>query len=295
MAKAKRSFYRSFKENLTGYMFVLPYFCFFGLFTLYPILQGFFMSLTERDIFGFDIRFVGLKNYAQMLTDQRFWTALKNTASFTLMDVPTNVVLAILLATLLNRHFRGKEISLSMVFFPRLLSISVIAFIWLWLYEPEWGLLNHYLSFLGVGPINWLRDPSVALRAVVVATVWWTVGNNVVLFMAGMQQIPTEVYEAAELDGSVGLHRFFRITLPLLRPTAQFVVIMQIIASFQIFGQVNIMTGGGPAGATRVLVQYIYETGFSYFEMGYAAALSYILFLLIMVVSVIQLVWLRER
>ena len=108
--------------------------------------------------------------------------------------------------------------------------------------------MNHYLSFLGVGPINWLRDPSVALRAVVVATVWWTVGNNVVLFMAGMQQIPTEVYEAAELDGSVGLHRFFRITLPLLRPTAQFVVIMQIIASFQIFGQVNIMTGGALQG-----------------------------------------------
>lgn len=286
---------RVLKENLTAYAFILPYFALFGLFMVYPIIQGFLLSLTERDIFGFDVRFVGAENYLRLLEDPTFWISVRNTARFALMAVPSNVILGLLLATLLFRSFRGRELSLTCFFVPRVLSISVLAFIWMWLYEPQWGLLNYYLGRLGISPVNWLRDTAIAMPAIVVASLWWTVGHNMILFLAGMQQIPSELYEAAKVDGASSVRSFFSITLPLLRPTMLFVLVTQVIASFQIFGQVYIMTGGGPAGSTRVLVQYIYETAFSYFELGYAAALSYILFLLIIVFSILQFVFLRER
>jgi multiple sugar transport system permease protein len=236
-----------------------------------------------------------LGNYAALLKDTTFWTALRNTAVFSVMDVPGNVILALLIALLLNRAFRGRELALSLFYMPKLLSISVLAFIWLWLYEPQWGLLNYYFSRIGIAPISWLKEPRIALPAIVVASIWWTVGNNVLLFLAGMRQISEDVYEAAEIDGATGAKAFFSITLPLLRPTSLFIVVMQVIASFQIFGQVYIMTGGGPAGSTRVLVQYIYEAGFRYFEMGYAAALSYVLFFIVMVFTALQFIVMKER
>jgi len=292
---SRKRIFKIFKENIVGWVFVLPYLIFFTLFLVYPIIQGVYMSLTERDVFGFDVEFIGIANYTKLLTDETFWISLKNTLFYTTIAVPGNVILALVLAVLLNRKFRGRETSLSFFFLPRLLSVSVLAFIWLWLYEPEWGLLNIYLKKIGIPQVNWLLEPKIALPAIGVASIWWTVGYNMILFLAGMQQIPDNLYEAAWIDGATKTKAFFAITLPLLRPTALFVVVMQIIASFQIFGQVYIMTGGGPAGATRVLVQYIYESAFRFFEMGYAAALSFILFFIIMIFVTIQFLVLKEK
>jgi multiple sugar transport system permease protein len=175
-------------------------------------------------------------------------------------------------------------------FMPYILSITVIGTLWSWIFQGNFGILNQLLAACGLGTVGWLTDPKVAMWSISGATVWWTAGFNMILFTAGMKQIPDDVYEAAKLDGAGYLTVLTKITMPLLRDTSILVLILQIIASFKVFGQSYVMTGGGPYGSTRVLVQYIYETGFSYFRMGYASAMSILLFLIILLISVFQLV-----
>ncbi len=273
-----------------GYLFLSPYLILVIIFLIYPIFSGLWISLHEWAILGSNKPFIGLNNYRQLFSDEVFWKSLFNTFYFVLLSTPLLVILGLLFAVMLNKEIKGRTFFRAAIFMPYLLSISVVGMLWLWLLQPRHGLVSYYLEKLPFFPqINWLGDPKYAMPSIVITTVWWTIGFNMVLFLAGLQDISKELIDASKIDGTNAFQEFWYITLPLLRRVTLFVVIMQIIRSFQIFGQVYIMTGGGPYGATRVLVQYIYENGFKYWKMGYASAMAYVLLLIIMFFTLIQL------
>jgi multiple sugar transport system permease protein len=276
-----------------GYLFLSPYLIMVVVFLIYPIFSGLWISLHEWAILGNERPFVGLANYIQVFKDDVFWKSLANTVYFVVLSTPLLVILGLLFAIFLNKEIPGRTFFRAAIFLPYLLSISVVGMLWLWLLQPRHGLISYYLgriSFLSpLAQINWLGDPKYAMPSIAITTLWWTVGFNMVLFLAGLQDIPKELTDAAKIDGTNALQEFWYITLPLLQRITLFVVIMQIIRSFQIFGQVYIMTGGGPYGATRVLVQYIYENGFKYWKMGYASAMAYVMLVIIMFFTFLQL------
>lgn len=245
------------------------------------------MSFHEWGIFGTP-NFIGAQNYVTLWNDDSFWDSLWHTIYFVILSTPPLVILGLLLASGLNQKFRGKSLARGMIFFPYLLTVSIVGAIWRWMLQRNYGLINYYLGKLGFSPIGWLTEASTAMPAVAIATIWWTVGFNVIVFLAALQDIPEQLYESARIDGAGSVKSFFKITIPMLRPTMFFVIIMQIIASFQVFGQVFVMTGGGPYGTTRTLVQYLYEQGFRYFRMGYASAIAYVLFVIMLVLTLVQ-------
>jgi multiple sugar transport system permease protein len=281
---------KELRNTRDGYLFLAPYLLVVALFMVYPIFSGLWISLHEWAILGSSRPFVGLSNYARMLRDNTFWKSLVNTLYFVVLSTPLLVVLGLVFAILLNRPMRGRTLFRSAIFLPYILSISVVGMLWLWLLQPRHGLLSYHLRGIPfLSEINWLGDPRIAMPSIALTTVWWTVGFNMVLFLAGLQDIPAELQDAARIDGAGRFQEFWYITLPLLKRITLFVVAMQVIRSFQIFGQVYIMTGGGPYGATRVLVQYIYESGFKYWKMGYASAMAYVLLAFIMVFTLLQM------
>ncbi|MGN9812593.1 carbohydrate ABC transporter permease [Micromonospora sp. BQ11] len=220
--------------------------------------------------------------------DAAFWTSLRHTLEFTAISTPILVGLGLLMALTLHRRQRGTAFYRAAFFLPYVLPVSAVTLIWSFLLNPDRGLLAPFLGFFGVEPIAWLSSPDLAMWGIVATTVWWSVGFNLVLFLAGLQDIDPHLYEAAGLDGANRWQQFRHVTLPGLRQISVLVAITQLIASFQIFGQVYIMTRGGPGDSTRVLIQHIYESGFRNLEMGYAAALSLFLFVVMAVVSAIQ-------
>jgi multiple sugar transport system permease protein len=276
------------RDNVAGYLFLAPYLLVFGVFMLYPIVQGLWVSVHEWNVLGFERPFVGLDNYRAMVEDSVFWKSLWNTTYFALLSTPLLVAAGLLFALLLNQRIRGRSFFRAAIFAPYLLSISVVALLWLWILQPRYGLLDFYLTRFGISGPNWLANPDYAMPAIVLTTLWWTVGFNMVIYLAGLQEIPEDVIDAAAIDGANRFQRFRFIVLPLLKRVTLFVTVVQLIKSLQVFGQVYIMTGGGPYGATRVLVQYIYENGFRYWRMGYAAAMGYALLALILVFTIIQ-------
>jgi multiple sugar transport system permease protein len=221
--------------------------------------------------------------------DALFWGSFGNTLLFVLLSTPTIVGLALLLAIVLSRSGRFVGLLRAAFFAPYVLSVAVLTLIWGFLLNPDLGLIARSLELVGLEPISWLTDPSLALPSIVVVTLWWTMGFNLVLFIAGLQDIEPSLYEAASLDGATAWEKFRHITLPGLQRTLVLVTVLQVIASFQIFGQVFILTRGGPANATRVLIQNIYESGFREFRLGYAAAQSIFLFVVMLGVSAVQL------
>lgn len=220
--------------------------------------------------------------------DPRFWNALKNTAVFTVVSTPIIAGLGLAFALLLSKPRRRNNLYRAALFLPYILPVSMTTLIWGYLLNPSRGLVSLLTEAVGAGAINWLSDPRFAMTAILITTVWWTVGFNMILFGAGLQDIDATLYEAAALDGAGPFQRFIHVTLPGLRHATLLVVVTQVIASFQIFGQVNIMTSGGPAGSTDVLVRYIYQTGFRDTQLGYASAMSLILFVLMVFVSLVQ-------
>jgi multiple sugar transport system permease protein len=221
--------------------------------------------------------------------DDLFRTAVKNTLYFVVLSTPTIVVVGLLLAVALNRPWPIMGLFRTVFFSSYIFSVSVVTLIWVMVLSPRQGILAHFLEIIGAEPIAWLTDKDLAMPAIVITTLWWTVGFNMILFLAGLQDIPSEVYEAAKLDGAGSLVTFFRMTLPLLKRTTVAVVVLQVMFSFQIFGQVYLMTRGGPAGSTRVLVLEIYQTGFRDWMLGYASAMSMILFVFMLGTSIIQI------
>jgi multiple sugar transport system permease protein len=281
--------------NVFAWLFLLPYLLFYVWFMLFPITKGFIVSLHEWTV-GNDRTFIGLGNYQMMFKDAFFWEALGNTVFFVVISTPTLVVTGIILALIVNSRLRGTTFLRSSFFLPHILSISVISSIWVFVLQPYTGFLNSILHKLGVSEeIFWLDSTNLAWVSILMATIWWTVGFNMVLFLAGLQEIPDDYYEAARIDGANSWHCFLYITLPSLKGVILLVVVLQSIASFKLFGQSYLMTNGGPGTSTRTLVQYIYETGFISNQMGLASAMSYILFLVMIVFAVIQFKFLSKK
>ena len=284
------------RSDLAGLGFVLPFLIAYGLFLVWPVIQGFRMSLFNWSLTGSGTDdFMGFSNYRETLQDPNFWSSIWHTILFTLLSTPPLVILSLIFALLANRVVPARWLYRLAFFSPYLLPSSVVALVWVWIYQPGFGLINGYLTRLGLGEVAWLSDANVAMISVVITTVWWTIGFNFVLYLAGLQEIPQDIYEAAALDGATGLEQVRSITLPLLARTTTLILILQVLASLKVFDQIFLMTNGGPNFSTRPVIQYIYEQGFSTYRVGYASAMSYAFFLLILAVSLGQFALLNRR
>ncbi|MFC7374953.1 carbohydrate ABC transporter permease [Brachybacterium sp. GCM10030267] len=277
-------------ENLRGWLYCSPFLAAFVLFLIWPTVYGLWMSFTSASLAGTNTEFVGLDNWVEALGDPIVWRSLGNTVWFTVLSTIPLVVVAMLMAVLVNLGLPGQWFWRLSFFLPFLLASTVVSQFWAWMYNPQLGLINTFLGWFGVTGPAWLQDPGTAMIAVVVTTVWWTIGFNFLLYLAALQNIPDHLYEAASLDGAGGLRKFLSITLPQLAPTTVLVLVLQLLASLKVFDQIYQMTGGGPGGATRPILVYIYEAGFTGYRLGYASAISYIFFFMIIIVSVAYMV-----
>ncbi|MBO0781353.1 MAG: sugar ABC transporter permease [Ktedonobacteraceae bacterium] len=283
--------------DLAGFGFVLPFLILYILFLLWPIILGLRMSFFNWSLDGHGTNdFLAVANYQEALSDPAFWSSLWHTLVFTLLSTPALVLVAFGLALLVNRAIPARGFFRTVFFAPFVLPVSVVVLIWNWLYQPGFGLINGSLTALGLKEVNWLTDTNVAMIAIVLVTVWWTVGFNFVLYLAGMQQVPRELYEASSIDGAGSWARTRWITIPLLGRITSLIVILQVIASLQVFGQIYLLTSGGPNFSTRPIIQYIYQEGFTSFRIGLASAISYLFFILVLIVSIGQfMLFQRER
>ncbi|MDP4098203.1 sugar ABC transporter permease [Paenibacillus sp. P96] len=279
----------------TGLAMVLPYTLFFLIFSLLPILFGLRISFYDWSLLE-DKTFIGMENYANLLRDEEFRSNLLHTVLFTLISVPLISGAGLLAAVLVHQVRRGQSLLRVSVFMPYVLSVSVISSIWVIFLQPYSGLLNQVLKALHIinADIYWISEPRLAWVSIIMATLWWTVGFVFVLFLAGLQDIPSSYYEASQLEGASRWQTFRYITFPSLSKITVLVIVLQTIASFKIFGQSKLITGGGPAGATKTVVFSIYENGFQTFEMGYASAIAFVLMIVILVISLLQTVLLRR-
>ena len=284
------------RDTLIAFAFLAPFLVLYAIFTLFPIFQSFWISLHNWEIIGTNIKFIGFKNYERIFNDKLFWQALRNTLQFVFLTWPPLIALGLGLALLLNRPINGIGIFRTLFYMPNVLSVSVTGLIFSRIFaSDDRGLVNAILINFGFERIPWLGSKFWAMPVVAATTVWWTVGFNMLIFLAGLQAIPRELYDAAKVDGANAWQSFRHITVPSLRRPFAFVTILQIIASFQLFGQVDVMTSGGPAGYTRTIVYYIYERAFEFWQLGYGAALAVILFFILFIISIIQLYVFRDR
>ena len=283
------------RTDLAGYLFVGPFLIVYAAFLIFPALLGLRMSFYNASLVGADAQFLGLANFKELFGDPNFWTSLWHTVLFTLLSTPPLVLLSLALALLANRAIPARWFFRLSFFAPWVLPSSVVALIWVWLYQPGFGLINGYLTAIGLPEIAWLPDERVAMISVVIATVWWTLGFNFVLYLAGLQDIPRELYEAAAIDGAGPWQQIRMITVPLLARTTTLVVVLQVIASLKVFDQMYIMTSGGPNFSTRSALQYIYDEGFTNFRVGYASALSMLFFLVVLAVSAAWFILVRRQ
>ena len=281
------------RQTRVAYAFLAPGLLLFAAYRLYPLLEGLRLSFTNARLGRPLQQWIGLANYTRLLEDTRFHVSLWNTALYTVASTLPILAVPLALALALNRG-RLRNLLRSIFFFPFTLSVVTVGLAWLWLLDPVVGPFNYYLRALGIPARSWLADPHTAMGAIIVTTVWWVTGYYLVIYLAGLQDIPRELYEAAALDGASGPRAFVAITLPLLRPVLLFVVVTHVIGSFQLFGQVFVLTSGGPGDATRTVVQHLYETAFqNFFQFGAASAMAWVLFAVILVFSLVQFRLLR--
>ncbi|WP_456845597.1 carbohydrate ABC transporter permease [Cellulomonas sp. P5_C6] len=276
------------RNNRIGWAFVAPFVVVFAMFLIWPLIHGFYLSFTGESITGANGELIGFANYAEALRDPIMWRSLLNTLWFTVLSTIPLVIVALALALLVHQGLPGQWLWRLSFFMPFLLASTVAAQFWIWMYNPQLGLVNYLLGFVGVDPVAWLQDPTWAMFAVVVMTTWWTVGFNFLLYLTALQNIPEQQYEASALDGAGRWRQLRSITVPQLGPTTVLIVMLQILASLKVFDQIYVMTNGGPAGVTRPVVMYIFETGFTGYRFGYASAIAYIFFALIVIISVGQ-------
>ena len=273
-------------ETRDGILFALPYLVLFGVFLLYPLLKGFYMSLFDWNAFApAQSEFILLDNYVRMVSDPEFWRSVRATVVFVVLTVPTLVVLGLALALGVNRDVKGKRILRTVFFSPYVLTVSVVSLIWAELYAPQYGIINYYVGYLVQSPPSWLNSFTWAMPAIALATIWWTVGFNFVILLAARQSVPERLYEAAKIDGASSWRAFKDITVPQMRSAIVFVTTVQFIWSFQVFGQAYIMTNGGPGESTQTLVMYLFRMAFNEGQFGYAAAVGYFLFFVLVAVS----------
>lgn len=285
----------SLSPPLRAYGFLLPYLFLFAGFLLLPLLFGFGLSFYRWEMLSpAPPHLAGLTNYREAVTDEYFWRALRATFYFVVLAVPSTVAAALAIAVALNNLPRRQALYRAAFLLPTMMSVSVVGILWRWFFSNDFGLFNGWLAPLGIS-IPWISDPRWAMPSIVLMTLWWTAGGSMLVLLAGLQQIPSHYYEAASIDGANGWEQFRHITLPLLRPVLLFVIVTGIIGAFQVFGQTFMVTHGGPELSTRVLVQYLYETAFNHYRMGYGAAMSWLLFAVIALFAALQFRLGRER
>lgn len=274
-------------------LFLLPFAIFWILFRAGPVLYGFYISLFKWDLLG-DVVFTGGRNYLILARDPRFWNALANTLKFAGMAIPLIVGIGLLLSLFVfgARHRRIGRWLEAGFFFPYLLTVSVVGLIWRWMMDPDFGILLIVLRRIGIAAPVFLNEPRWVIPALAFTTAWWLAGYRMVLFRAALEDIPDELYEAARIDGASGTRVFFSIVLPLLKPAVLFALVLTTISGFIVFGQVLIMTAGGPGRASEVLALYLYRYGFEFLEMGQAAAVGVVLFLIILGLTLLSFRWL---
>ena len=288
------------RAALEAYAFLTPFLAVYGLFLLYPFLKGVWIGFHSWHLLKVALNpdaksWVGFGNVAEMLiSDRRFWGIVWNTIQFVLLTVPLITVIAMALAIVMNRPTRLMAVLRALFFLSQVLSVTVVTLIWQMIYSPRQGLIANLHDLIGLQPIEWVTDPALAMPSIVIATVWWSIGFAFVIFWAGLQQIPRELYESARMDGAGHGAVLRHVIVPGLRRTTTFVVTMQIVLQFQVFGQSHLITGGGPSDETQVLVRYIYQTAFRDSELGYASALAIFLFAL-MLAFLLLWFWVRRE
>jgi len=281
------------QRDWRGLLFVAPFLALYSLILVFPLLRGLWLSFNQVDLFGAG-HFVGFGNYSRLLHDPVFGTSLVNTFEVTLMIVPVLTVISLLLALALNRAGKGAAVLRGIFFASAVLSVTIVTLIWRFMLAPDAGLLGEVWKALGWEALPFLSDPHLVLPALAITTIWWSVGFPMLLFLAGLQQIPEDMYEAAALDNSNSWTTFWRITVPALRRTLILVVMLQTAAQLQLFGQSQLLTAGGPSGASRTAVLFLYESAFGRWELGYASAAAEVLFLIILAVTLTQY-WATSR
>jgi multiple sugar transport system permease protein len=284
----------------TPYVFMAPYLVLFTIFVLIPAIFGLWMSLHNWDYLMPEQPWVGLQNYINLFTPGSptagfFWQSMQATGIFTLFSVPFLVVLPLLIALILNQSFRGRNFFRAMYFAPYVLGVAVVGILWRYLLQPGFGLINYYLGLLGLGDIPWTTALPWAWIGLIGMTVWWTLGFNAIIYLAGLQDIDPELYNAAKVDGANRWQRFVNVTLPGLRPVFLFIITVTILASANMFGQSYLITQGGPNNETRTAIMYIAQEGLQNFRMGSAAAMSYILALFLVVISILNFKFLNQK
>ena len=278
----------------SGALFVLPFLALYCWLTIYPLVSGVVMSFQYKDLLSGATEFVGLWNYEDLFIDPIFIGAIFNTFRFVLITVPPFVIVGLLIALALNRPTRSAAIMRALFFGPHVLSVTVVTLIWKTVYLPNVGMIDAAATSLGWEPLSVLFNPTWAMPAVALVTVWWSIGLPMMLFLAALQQVPNDIYEAARLDSAGPLRILFTITIPSISKMIVLVAVIEVVLQFQVFGQVNLLTGGGPNNTTRSMVMFIYQAGFQQWQAGYAAAASQILFAIMLVAAGLQF-WASRR
>ena len=288
--------WKAIRKQLPNYLFVLPHFLLFVVFILFPIFRSIHISLFDWKIMLKEQHFIGLANYEALLKDTIFWQALGNTAYIMIFTVICNIVLGLLIASGLKHSFFGSNFLRVLFYAPGIMSVSVLAIIGIRIWDTQLGVVNYFVTTLMHGPrISWLGNPSLVLPALSITTVWWTFGFPMLVFIAGLQNIPETLYEAAKIDGANPRQSFFYITIPLIMPTMLFITVTQFIAHMQVFAQPYIISGGGPGNYSRTVVMYLYETAWRYFRFGYASTISVVLAAIMIIVTLILFYVMRRR
>lgn len=275
------------KQGKIAILFLLPYLLIFLLFRVLPSLGGLAVSFFNWRLGGVP-RYVRLDNYTKLFRDPMFWISLLNTAKLFLLTVPPLLVLSLLLAILLNGRFKGRKLVRTFSIVPYVLIPSIVGIMWKWLYDNNFGLLNYYIKLLGGKATFWLTDQNVVLFSIALVVIWTYIGYNMILFLAGLQGINTELYEAAYIDGANRVQAFFRVTLPLLKPVLMMVLTLTMVNVVQLFDLINVMTNGGPGTSTLTMVQYMYTSAFTHYEIGYGAAIQVCILLILLILIVLQ-------
>lgn len=287
--RAQQTVFGVRKETVEGIAWSLPYLAVFSVFLVWPALKGFYMSLHNWDPFvPSESEFIGLDNYVALFNDPVFWDAMKGTIYFVALSVPLLVLIGLGLALGVNKNVKGKRVLRAIYFSPYILTVAVVTLIWAEVYSEGYGLINYYLGFVMSDPPGWLTSTELAMPALAFMTVWWLVGFNFVIFLAARQGVPERLYEAARLDGASTWRAFKDVTLPQMRNSILFVVIIQFILQFQVFAQPFVLTSGGPRGSTDTLVYYLYRSAFSQHQYGYGAAIGYVLVMILVIIALIN-------
>ena len=284
------------RRNWGNWGLLGPFMVLYVLFLIGPLLYDIVMSFFNTSLVLPGLgSFAGLANYRELFGDSRFWQAMWHTIEFTLISTPPLVLLPLFFAIVVNRISRFQWFFRLAFFLPYILPSAAIALVWLFIYEPGYGLIAGFFNLIGVGDPGWLSDPNVALYSIVIVTVWWTIGFNFVLYLAGLQEIPRDLYEASSLDGASRWQQTWRLTIPMLGRTTTLVTVLQVIASLKIFDQIYLILQGGPNYSSRPAIEWIYDTAFTSQRVGYASAASFILFIVILIVSFVWLALVRRQ